>query len=361
MVRLALSVGVTCVTSISFAFYALYAKQPKMFYQFAAYFGLSLLAYLACDKMIPIIKRYTLKADMFGMDINKRGIEGGDLKIPESLGIVCGAVFLLFGMVGVAWIKHFEGGNLLVEHVSGLLSICFSILLGFADDVMDIPWRYKMILPTFASIPLLTIYTGLTQIVVPIILRPYLGNNIDLGFLYLVYLGMLAIFCTNAINIYAGLNGLEVGQSIIIGAAVLLHNAIEIYIQKDQKIITAHIFSLIMILPFIMTSLALFKYNKFPSQVFVGDTYCYFAGMTLAVTGIIGHFSKTLLLFFIPQVINFLLSVPQLIGIIHCPRHRLPKLNTETKKLEGVKMNLNLVNQFLIITGPMTEKDACQW
>jgi UDP-N-acetylglucosamine--dolichyl-phosphate N-acetylglucosaminephosphotransferase len=37
-------------------------------------------------------------------------------------------------------------------------------------------------------------------------------------------------------------------------------------------------------------------------QVFVGDTYCYFAGMSFAVVGVLGHFSKTLLLFFIPQV-----------------------------------------------------------
>lgn len=41
---------------------------------------------------------------------------------------------------------------------------------------------------------------------------------------------------------------------------------------------------------------------RFPSAVFVGDTFCYFAGMTFAVVGILGHFSKTVLLFFIPQV-----------------------------------------------------------
>ena len=34
----------------------------------------------------------------------------------------------------------------------------------------------------------------------------------------------------------------------------------------------------------------------------MGDTFTYFAGMTLAVAGILGHFSETLLLFFIPQV-----------------------------------------------------------
>ena len=58
--------------------------------------------------------------------------------------------------------------------------------------------------------------------------------------------------------------------------------------------------------------------------MFVGDTYCYFAGMTFAVVGILGHFSKTLLLLFIPQVFNFLYSTPQLFKFVPCPRHRLP-------------------------------------
>lgn len=38
-----------------------------------------------------------------------------------------------------------------------------------------------------------------------------------------------------------------------------------------------------------------------PAQVFVGDTFTYFAGMALAVAGILGHFSETLLMFFVPQ------------------------------------------------------------
>ena len=49
------------------------------------------------------------------------------------------------------------------------------------------------------------------------------------------------------------------------------------------------------------------------------------AGITFAVVGVLGHFSKTLLLFFIPQLINFIYSLPQLLGFVHCPRHRLPK------------------------------------
>jgi UDP-N-acetylglucosamine--dolichyl-phosphate N-acetylglucosaminephosphotransferase len=33
--------------------------------------------------------------------------------------------------------------------------------------------------------------------------------------------------------------------------------------------------------------------------------------MVFAVVAILGHFSKTIMLFFIPQIINFTLSLPQ--------------------------------------------------
>lgn len=56
--------------------------------------------------------------------------------------------------------------------------------------------------------------------------------------------------------------------------------------------------------------------------------------MTFAVVGILGHFSKTILLFFIPQIFNFLYSVPQLFRFVPCPRHRLPKYNPDTDLME---------------------------
>ena len=85
-----------------------------------------------------------------------------------------------------------------------------------------------------------------------------------------------------------------------------------------------HAFSAVLTSTFLGTALALFAWNRYPASVFVGDTFCYYAGMSFAVAGILGHFSKTLLLFFLPQVFNFLYSIPQLVRIVDCPRHRLP-------------------------------------
>ncbi|XP_043936800.1 UDP-N-acetylglucosamine--dolichyl-phosphate N-acetylglucosaminephosphotransferase isoform X1 [Protopterus annectens] len=207
------------------------------------------------------------------------------------------------------------------------------IFLGFADDVLNLRWRVKLLLPTMASLPLLMVYFtnfGNTTIVVPKPFRMLLGLHLDLGILYYVYMGMLAVFCTNAINILAGINGLEVGQSLVISASIIIFNTVEL----NGEFRDDHIFSLYFMIPFFFTTLALFYHNWYPSAVFVGDTFCYFAGMTFAVVGILGHFSKTMLLFFIPQVLNFLYSVPQLFHLVPCPRHRIPRLNPSTGKLE---------------------------
>ena len=86
-----------------------------------------------------------------------------------------------------------------------------AILLGFIDDVVDLKWRYKLIVPTIATFPLLVAYNGITIIIVPNFARVIFGSTLDLGILYYIYMGMLAVFCTNSINIYAGINGIEVG------------------------------------------------------------------------------------------------------------------------------------------------------
>ena len=263
------------------------------------------------------------------------------------------------------------------------------LFLGFTDDVLEWPWRYKLFLPSIASLPLLCCYEGSRSVVVPIPMRSWLmvdgaltafgrllchlvvvdenadGSIVNLGLFYLVYMGLLAVFCTNAINIYAGINGLEVGQSYVIGCAVLFHNLVEIKAESLSR--ENHVFSAMIMLSFLGVSLALLRHNWYPASVFVGDTYCYFAGMTFAVVGILGHFSKTLLLFFIPQIVNFLWSTPQLFKLVPCPKHRLPKFNARTWLMEASKtrsgekeiVNMTLINLFLQIFGPMSEQRLC--
>lgn len=70
-------------------------------------------------------------------------------------------------------------------------------------------------------------------------------------------MGMLAVFCTNAINILAGINGVEAGQSFVIAISILIHNIIELNGPSAEN----HLFSMYMIMPFIAVTAALLYYN----------------------------------------------------------------------------------------------------
>ncbi|CAI5757962.1 unnamed protein product [Candida verbasci] len=264
--------------------------------------------------------------------------------------------------------------NKLAEYLSAILCLQSTTLLGLLDDLFDIRWRHKFFLPAVASLPLLIVYYvdfSVTSIVIPKFITDapggyYLlniinwiikhGNNlviyitglsfrtlqndyitkespklIDLGIFYYVYMSAISIFSPNSINILAGINGLEVGQSIILAAIFLINDFCYLFSNNiSQAAYDSHLLSAIFMIPFVGVSLALLQYNWFPARVFVGDTYCYFSGMVFAIVGILGHFSKTLMIFLLPQIINFIYSVPQLFHIVPCPRHRLPKFNVET-------------------------------
>ncbi|XP_073142949.1 uncharacterized protein [Henckelia pumila] len=318
----------------------------------------SFLGFCITTFMIPVASKYVLRRNLFGYDINKKGTPEGSIKVPESLGIVVGIVFLVVAIL-FQYFNFTADSNWLVEYNAALASICFMMLLGFVDDVLDVPWRVKLVLPSIATLPLLMAYAGHTTIVIPKPLVPYIGLEIlDLGWVYKLYMGLLAVFCTNSINIHAGINGLEVGQTVVIACAILIHNVMQIGAATDPEYKQAHAFSIYLAQPLLATSLALLSYNWYPSSVFVGDTYTYFAGMTMAVIGILGHFSETLLIFFTPQVLNFLLSLPQLAGIIPCPRHRLPRFDPKTRLLTGTNDG-TLVNYFLRQFGRKSEKSLC--
>lgn len=149
-----------------------------------------------------------------------------------------------------------------IEYVSALLSICCMILLGFADDVLNLKWRHKLLLPTIASLPLLMVYYvnfNSTTVIMPNLVRPWIGPSLNIGLLYYIFMGMLAVFCTNAINILAGINGLETGQSIVVALSVITFNVVELF--RDYEMMQHH-FSLYLLLPYLATTLALWMYNK---------------------------------------------------------------------------------------------------
>ncbi|KAL0228069.1 hypothetical protein RCL1_004212 [Eukaryota sp. TZLM3-RCL] len=301
--------------------------------------------------LIPKAAPVFLRVRLFGKDLNKSSLL--DTKVPESLGIIPATVFLL---IVTCFQLLLHDVSLLVQYNAALVSICLMTFLGFADDVLNLRWRYKLLLPAVASLPIVVSYSGTTVVIIPSFLRSYLPESLDTGYFYLFYLVSLLLFCSNSINIYAGINGLEVGQSVIIGLTLVFYNLYQLFNQPELHQMQ-HFLALLFLVPFVFCSLGLLYHNKYPSKVFVGDSFTYFAGITLGVSAILGRMTKLLLLLFIPQLLNFLYSLPQLVGIVPCPRHRLPKYNEKTGLLEGVPFHMNLINLVLRVMGDMSERN----
>ncbi|KAK0411188.1 hypothetical protein QR680_005536 [Steinernema hermaphroditum] len=343
---------------------------------------LSICSYMAASKLIQEYIPIFVGRKMCGRDMCKRTED--QKPVPEPMGVIAAAAYLItmFVLIPFPFWEWAQSGEFpyvkLLAFLSGLISICTAILLGFADDVLDLRWRHKLLFPTISSLPLLMVYYvsgNSTSILLPKILYsafPYFGRTLNIGVLYYLYMGMVIVFCTNAINIVAGINGVEAGQSLVIAVSVACFNIIQLMRPEAQD--WPHVLSLCFLSPFIASTLALLRYNWFPARVFVGDTFCYWAGMSIAVVGILGHFSKTLILFLIPQVFNFVYSVPQLFHLVPCPRHRLPKFNpehnvvgmsfaefrkTETERLGNLA--LKLFQAIGLLYREEFEKDGEQW
>lgn len=321
---------------------------------------LSIIGYFAARNVIRSrgIRDMFIRAGLKGIDLNKkttaRDEKTGMLKrpvsgiqIPESQGVIVSTIYILvlsvfipFAVAGFSFVRSQDSAVMestlaiqISEYLAAILSISLAAFMGFADDVLDIRWRHKIPLPLLANLPLLLVYRasgGMTGVSVPNFLRDLLGLSVvDLGPAFYVCLLLLAVFSTHSINILAGVNGLEVGQSVVIAMSIVCLNVIQLIRTSDDADMWGayrvnQIQSLVLMLPFLAVSVALLYENWFPSRVFVGDTYAYFAGAVFAAVPIVGHFSKMVVLFLLPQMLNFIYSVPQLFKLVPIPRHRMP-------------------------------------
>jgi len=154
--------------------------------------SISLISYYACLILIPKLRGYMVVSKITGKDLNKTGEKKDKPAIPEAMGIVTCVVFLIDSIITVGLLDIKSDKVLLF--MTGLHCIAFMILLGFIDDVVNLKWKFKLILPFVASFALLIVYDGITSIIVPLPVRFIFGKILELGILYKLYFSALTIF-----------------------------------------------------------------------------------------------------------------------------------------------------------------------
>ena len=74
----------------------------------------------------------------------------GEVRVPESAGLAAGTALLVSLSLSLMSGATLESTTLMNIHAA-IASTSSMLFLGFVDDVLDIPWRLKLILPTLGT------------------------------------------------------------------------------------------------------------------------------------------------------------------------------------------------------------------
>jgi UDP-N-acetylglucosamine--dolichyl-phosphate N-acetylglucosaminephosphotransferase len=219
--------------------------------------------------------------------------------IAASGGIVVIMAFVL-GVFSYMFIKTFVYQNTsnILEIFSLISVILIFGIIGLIDDLFGwrnggLSVRIRIFLALIASIPLMVINAG------DHVINLFFMGPTNIGILYPIILIPLGIAgAATTYNFLAGFNGLEAGQGILILSFLS-------FVSYSTGAPWLAIVGLCMVVSLI----AFYIYNKFPSKVFPGDTMTYAIGALIAGMAILGNFERIAIFIFIPYILEIILKL----------------------------------------------------
>ncbi len=183
-------------------------------------------------------------------------------------------------------------------------------LIGFADDFIKVVKRRNLGLTARQKLLLQTLVT----VVVFFLLRwrwsqegqpfavsvPFTSWSLDLGMVYILFLLLVLVASTNAVNLTDGLDGLATGTSVVVftayGIYAFWHTA------YDVSLFCAAMVGAL---------LGFLVFNRHPAKVMMGDTGSLAIGGALALVAVLTHSELGLILFGLVFVIEALSVIIQ--------------------------------------------------
>jgi UDP-N-acetylglucosamine--dolichyl-phosphate N-acetylglucosaminephosphotransferase len=244
------------------------------------------LAFFICLLLLPHYIKRAHEVGMVGLDVHKPNTP----KVAESGGVV----LMLAYLIGLFVFIPFVGQVLEEEIIGTAATVILSSFIGFVDDVYETSWRTKVLTPLICGVPLAVMRLGRTTMWIPGFREP-----VDFGiFFYLLILPFIVTACTNATNMFAGLNGLEAGSTAIIALALSVLSLL-----KGGKQLTGAV----ILIPFLGAVTAFLLYNRYPSRVFPGDVGTFGMGSVVACSAILAYLERAVFFMFIPHTVNAIL------------------------------------------------------
>ena len=194
--------------------------------------------------------------------------------VPDGYGIYYALTCVCFWFLLVFFDIHARSA------LSMATSVLFGSTMGLFDDIANLRWRYKAVLPVFAALPYVVL-TPTERTTVSIF-----GGSINLGGAFLILVPLMVTIVTNSYNMLGGLNGLEAGSGLIVLVGIAI-------VSSDWVLLAC---------PIIV--LTILTYISFTGRAFMGNVGSFSVGLTLAVASIIDNLKLMLFICMLPLIAN---------------------------------------------------------
>ena len=293
----------------------------------------SAIAFLSIYAFTPILIKFLEKRNLTVKDVNKKD----NVMIPRP-----GGISIVIGLIAseIALYAFFPISEILAVVIVSILG--FSV--GIVDDRKVMGGWFKPVALAFCAAPILLLGAYDSNLDFP------LFGSVSIPSLYLALVVFMIPITGNTINSIDVLNGVASGFTTIASFAL----AISLFILQNYEIgITC--------LALAFVSLAFYKYHKFPSKIFPGDSGALALGATYGVIAIVGHVEVIAAIAILPAIVNSFLFLSSVKKVVEHREIKNPTTHTDDFKLKSTDDKTTPITlvRLIIAKKPLSEKQIC--
>ena len=220
------------------------------------------------------------------------GLVDIDLHKPQRPEVAkLGGLAIMIGFLSSITVTGFFGLDPL-NGIAVLLSGALGGMLGLMDDLFKLDKRVLVVGSALAGMPMVAFRAGSTVIYA----TPW--GPVDLGWVFWILVPLGFAYLMNAVNIYAGFNGLEAGLGLVTSGSLAICAAI--YNSWISAVALAGLSGAL---------LAFLRWNAYPAETFPGNVGTYLVGAVVAASVVAGTIKAAGFIASLPYFVNFLIRL----------------------------------------------------
>ncbi len=294
----------------------------------------STIAFFTVYFFTPLLIKFLEKRNVMVKDYHRKG--GAMVARPGGPAIISGIVASEMALYVLMPIVRVEISAIVITTI-------LAFFVGLVDDKKVMGGWFKPLALALTAVPIILLGAYDSDLAFP------LFGAVNIPLLYIVVAIFMIPITGNTINSIDVLNGVASGFMVIASSAL----TISLIILENYEIAIAS-------LSLVFVSLAFYKYHKFPSKIFPGDSGALTLGAMYGAIAIVGEVEVIAAIALGPAIINSFLFLSSMKRIVeHREIKSKPVVLTDDYKLKATSdkdASVTLV-RLIVAGGQLTEKE----